>query len=208
VDFEDVAISPGPTADKDYIYVGDIGDNESRRPQVRVYRTVEPGIVPAKRPEFLRAAMEDFRFVYPQGPCDAEALLVEPESGDIYIATKEKKRARIFRAAADQLKPGQTVTLEHVATLKQDKVSGGDVSRDGKWVVLRNEKTGWLWPRRPGESLADTLATTEPREISVRDKSQAKNGEAITFDPAGNSYFTISEGVNQPLARFPLKASE
>ena len=40
VDFEDIASGPGPTADEAYLYIGDIGDNEARRPQVRVYRAV------------------------------------------------------------------------------------------------------------------------------------------------------------------------
>jgi hypothetical protein len=47
-----------------------------------------------------------------------------------------------------------------------------------------------------------------PRAVPVRQKSQSKNGEAICFEPNSSGYFTISEGNNQPLARFLLPSNE
>ena len=43
-DFEDIAIGPGPVPELDYVYLGDIGDNFSRRSSVVVYRFPEPAV--------------------------------------------------------------------------------------------------------------------------------------------------------------------
>lgn len=208
VDFEDIASGPGPSADEAYLYIGDIGDNDSRRPQVRVYRTLEPKLASSGTPQYLNAQMDDFRFTYPDGPVDAEALLIDPLTGDIFIVSKEKKLSRVFRAPADQLSSGTSIELEEVATIKVGQVSAGDISADGRQILLRNEKEGWLWQRDPVASVAETLSESHAIAVPVRHKKQAKNGEAATFDPAGSGYFTVSEGANPHLARFPLPANQ
>jgi hypothetical protein len=148
--------------------------------------------------------VEDFRFTYPDGPVDAEALLVDPLSGDIFIISKESNHARLFRAAADRLNPGTTTELESVGTIKINKVSAGDILPSGRQIILRNENTGWLWQRDPAQSVAETLSQPRAVQVPVRHKSQAKNGEGISFTPTGTGYFTISEGVKPPLTLFPL----
>ncbi len=45
IDWEDVAIGPGPHAQTPYLYAGDIGDNGSVRPNVVLYRVPEPKVV-------------------------------------------------------------------------------------------------------------------------------------------------------------------
>ena len=42
VDWEDMAIGPGPNRGKSYLYLGDIGDNLKTREEMIVYRVVEP----------------------------------------------------------------------------------------------------------------------------------------------------------------------
>ena len=37
-DVEDIAIGPGPRSGVDYVYLGDIGDNDDKRPEVRLVR--------------------------------------------------------------------------------------------------------------------------------------------------------------------------
>jgi hypothetical protein len=204
VDFEDVASGPGPEEGKDYLYISDIGDNDGRRPQVRVYRTLEPILDNGDRPEYLRAQMEDFRLTYPDGQHDAEALLVDPISRELLIATKEKKSTKIYHVPLDELKPKQPIELKLLTTLGVGSISGGDISRDGRWFVLRSEKEGWLWPRDPERNLILTFSTTLPQAVPVRAKPQAKNGEAIAIDASSTGYYTISEGEYQPLKLFPL----
>ena len=71
VDWEDIAIR-GRT-----LYIGDIGDNLAQRPEIAVYRMPETSTV-----------AEKITLRYPDGPHDAEALLVDPRDGTIVIVTK------------------------------------------------------------------------------------------------------------------------
>ena len=66
VDWEDIAID-GKT-----IYIGDIGDNAAVRPSIVVYRVTEPALT-AKS-----VNATTFTLRYPDGPHDAEALMVDP----------------------------------------------------------------------------------------------------------------------------------
>ena len=84
VDTEAVAWS------RNRLYVGDIGDNTGTRKTIRVYWFDDPS--PNDRTRTYRAW--DFR--YPDGPHDAETLLVSP-SGRLYVATKEL-RGGLYRA--------------------------------------------------------------------------------------------------------------
>src|ERR1041384_2212242 len=45
-DWEDIAIGPGPQSNTPYLYIGDIGDNNSVRPDIVVYRVPEPALTP------------------------------------------------------------------------------------------------------------------------------------------------------------------
>lgn len=202
-DLEDIAIGPGPQAGRDYLYLGDIGDNDERRPEIRVWRFAEPivGSVPEAR--LSAADVDEFRLSYPDGPHNAEAMMVDPRTGDLLIVTKEKRRARVYAARADSLNSKASTTLEKVAVIDCRYVSGGDISRDGSLVVLRRESRGWLWHRRDGESIPDALGRG-PQEIPVRCAGQALNGEAIALGCEGRGYYTISEGKQQPICLFSL----
>src|SRR5262249_23702109 len=46
IDWEDMAIGPGPRQGRSYLYLGDIGDNSRRRNQITVYRVAEPQVTP------------------------------------------------------------------------------------------------------------------------------------------------------------------
>ena len=53
-DWEDIAAGPGPKRGESYLYIGDIGDNNSRRPYVTVYRIPEPASLNQNRNERSR----------------------------------------------------------------------------------------------------------------------------------------------------------
>lgn len=205
-DVEDIAIGPGPDKGRDYLYLGDIGDNEARRKAIRVCRVPEPDLDPQGRAHLRATDFEEFMLKLPGGGADCEALLVDPETGDIYIVTKENKRAKVYMAAGDKLTAGETIPLKLVLNLKVKKVSGGDISPDGTKILLRNESDGWLWHRQPGASIVDTLATQESLEVQVRTSVQARNGESVGFSADSEGYYTISEGKQQPLAWFRAAA--
>ena len=80
VDVEAVAVH------KDRLYVGDIGDNNGRRSFVRVFYFNNP------RANGLTVTYHAYDFRYPDGPHDAEALLVN-DSGRLFIVTKDQDGA-------------------------------------------------------------------------------------------------------------------
>src|SRR2546421_8998981 len=133
-DFEDIAIGPGPRADIDYLYFADIGDNDINRKNVRIYRIPEPAIYGyfADQP-VSQAAPEGTEIVlrYPDGPHDAEALLADPLTGDLFIAVKQTGGSQIYQATKAQIESGSPVQLESVRHISFDLVSGGDISPDG-----------------------------------------------------------------------------
>ena len=49
VDWEDLSAGPGPKPDTNYLYIGDIGDNDGTRSEIVVYRIPEP-VIPASDP--------------------------------------------------------------------------------------------------------------------------------------------------------------
>src|ERR1041384_1971842 len=92
-DWEDMAAGPGSDANTSYLYIGDIGDNDAVRDEVVIYRVPEPALtaeprrLTKARPGTTEPA-EAIRLKYPDGKHDAEALLVHPTTGNIYIVNK------------------------------------------------------------------------------------------------------------------------
>jgi hypothetical protein len=207
VDTEDIAFGPGPEEARDYLYVGDIGDNEEDRREVRVVRFTEPEVSGERGQQVRVEDAEIFRLAYPDGPRDAEALFVDSQDGTLCIVTKEDDGARLYTVPLDQLSEERTAKLTNAGTPDVRQVSAGAISADGSRIVLRREGQGWLWHRDKGESVADALAR-KPEKVPVLGKRQGPNGEAICFAPDGEGYFTVSEGKNQTLYRFDLPSPE
>lgn len=191
-DWEDMAIGPGPNHDLDYLYLGDIGDNLHFRPYVTVQRIAEP--TPDAGGGFV-AGVEVFNLVYPEPGPDAEAMFVDPVTGDLYIATKPNGgggESGIYRVGADQLVDGATIDLTLIASFPLDKgvfVTGADIDATGAAVAFRGYNEVWVW-RRTELDLGKTFATEPCRAPSTAEVQ----GEAITFAADGFSYYTISEG--------------
>lgn len=197
-DLEDIAIGPGPLPELQYIYVGDIGDNAAARPGIRVYRAAEPAAYSYQSANPLSRtfpSVEGFSIRYPDGSHNAEELMVDPLSGDLFIATKEANRSRIYSAERSQLTNGATITLSFVRELDFDIVSAGDIRPDGFEIILRQEDFARVWQRTSLQTIAQALAGT-PKAARVIGTPAEPNGEGISFAGDGLGYYTISEGAN------------
>ena len=84
VDWEDMAAAPCPDGSGPCIWVGDIGDNDANRDSVSVYAVPEPHI----DGRIVANEFWHFPFRYPNGPRDAEALVVSPEGRTLWIFEK------------------------------------------------------------------------------------------------------------------------
>ena len=207
-DFEDIAIGPGPQPDLQYIYCGDIGDNSATRSSIRVYRAAEPAVYAYQAREPMTAkfpSVEKFTLTYPDGAHNAEALLVDPWTREVLVATKESGNFRIYRAEPSQLHDGTQVTLSFVTEVGFDIVSAGDISPDGHEILLRQEEFARIWRRSAGQSIAEALAGT-PTDVPVIGMPTEPNGEGVAFVADGRGYFTISEGT-RPLLYFFAKTN-
>lgn len=198
-DWEDIAIGPGPDPQHDTLYVGDIGDNRAKRSSIVVYRVQEPAVDPNQvSVEKTVGPADPIELVYPDGSKDAETLMVDPLNGDIYIITKREFPSRVYRAPDPQFAKKQNM-LEQVAKLPWGFAVGGDISPDGKWIVVRGALNASLWIRPEGEPLWHAFRATHVSLNLIAERQ----GEAICFDAAGRGYYTISEMKHPPLYYFP-----
>ena len=222
VDWEDVAVGPGSDGSS-ALYLGDIGQNGGFRDPVTVYRVPEPDAAPDGTGGTLAGA-EALELTYPSGSVDAEALLVDPVTGDLIVVTKViEGTSTILRAAADDLVPGAPITMEEAgtvtvtdpgpvdgATFPGTLVTGADISPDGSVVVLRTYKEVLVHARPEGASVAEALAG-EPCAVPVPGEPQ---GEAVAVTGAGDALVTISElgptpaGDPLPVHRIALAPAE
>lgn len=200
-DWEDLALAPGPDGSP-HLFVAEIGDNQAVHPSVAVLRFPEPD--PAAGDAVV--VPERIQLAYPDGPRDAEALLVDPASGDLVLVTKSLDGvADVFVAPglATAPAPSGTTTLEPVGTLTLgtlEAVTAGDVSPDGRTIVLRSPVSTFVWHDDAGAGVARTLLDAEPCPApAVLDPF----GEAAAVDPADGSILLLGEGAGATLHRVP-----
>lgn len=212
VDWEDIAAGPGPSAGVSYLYLADIGDNAASRASVQVYRVPEPLVDPtvAPGPPQTLDGVAKLNLTYPNGPHDAEALIVDPPTGQLFVVSKDLVGgvAQVFRAPAN-LGADTTTMLTQVATVSLGAwqgVTGADVTPAGDVVALRTYLSVFLFPRAAGQSLGQAFtqsscAGAAPPFGSATSASEPQ-GEAIGFTPDGRGYVTVSEGIHPTLHQF------
>jgi hypothetical protein len=198
-DWEAIAVGPCPAGS--CIYVGDIGDNGAHRQRITIYRIPDADAKSGSTP-----ASEVFHATYPDGPHDAETLLMSKE-GRLFVVTKGETGAVALYAFPREMRAGASVRLERVGQPRQggktgdaDRVTDGSVSGDGQWVVLRS-KTALTFYKA-----ADFFAGNWREASSVDVKSLAEpQGEGVAFG-ADNVLYLAGEGggKSQPgtFARF------
>ena len=196
--WEDIAIGPGPEPNVDYLYIGDIGDNNAKRKDVTVYRIIEPNVNAGQASvNFTINNVESIVLIYPDGPRDAETLLLDPLTKDIYIISKEGT-SKVYRAAYPQLTTGKTI-LEEVAKLHWGMATAGDISPDGREIVVRGYFAASLWLRSKDEPMWKAFENSECSIPIILEQQ----GESICFDANGAGYYTTSEHKHQPIYYFP-----
>lgn len=198
VDWEAMDVGPGPRPGVSYLYLGDIGDNDARRAEVTVYRVPEPRVATGGG---TLTGVETLRLAYPDGPRDAEALVVDPRSGALLLIEKREEGgpAAVYRAPGG-IRPGVLTTLRRSGTMRLgnglvNAVTAADLSRDGARLAVRTYGSVYLWQRSPRRSVEATL-----RALPCRGPTPLElQGEAVAFRPDGRSYATVAEGPRPSL---------
>jgi hypothetical protein len=189
-DPEDMALGADGT-----IWLADTGDNGQTRETVALI---------GLRPDGSSMLT---RLTYPDGPHDAEALLLAPD-GTPYVVTKEVLGASSVYRPDAPLTDGATVPMSRVLGLGftltgtpggpvgragQLLVTGGAVSADGQRIALRTYTDAYVWPLA-GADVVGALSG-EPVRVPL---PEAPQGEAIAF--AGNNRDLLVSGEGLPAA--------
>jgi hypothetical protein len=197
-DWEDIAIGPGPDPNEPYLYIGDIGDNLACYDEVTVYRVREPKVGAAAPFGTISAGRADgIRLVYPDSPRDAETLLVDPLTRDIYVVSKREWPSKVYRAAFPQ-STTQPNRMERVGVLPWGAAVAGDVSSDGRAVIVRGMFNASIWTRPSDKPLWQAFSG---KQTGLRLMPEPQ-GEGICFDRNNQGYFTIGEMLHPPLHYF------
>lgn len=192
LDWEDMAIGPGPDRRFEYLYLADFGNNQRKKKSFVIYRTPEPVVM--NDPAFgatqgAAKFVEALRFTYPEPEStvyDAETLLVDPETGAITVITKddsdESGPSYVFRTegAPDRFEVNILTPAGEIqfGSGIRNRVSGGDVSADRKWVIVRSYLDARLYPLKPNQHIAESL---QGMYITIPLANEPQ-GEAIGFD--------------------------
>jgi len=170
------------------VWVADVGDNAHRRGSVRVAR------VPVGEGErSVRAP--SYELVLPDGPRDAEALLVHPTTGRLHLVTKGVLGGEVLEAPR-RLDPDRPNALREVGTAP-GLVTDGAFLPDGRHVVVRSYGQGYVlaWP------------TWEVVERWDLPRQRQAEGLAVRTGPDGTDELLLSsEGVRTDVLREPVPA--
>lgn len=182
-DWEDMAVANGPLSGTSYIYLADIGDNSLVSPDYFIYRFAEPAASAN-----VVGAIERIRFQYPDGPHDAETVLVDNSTKDIYIITKQDIPSQVYKLSYPQ-STGAINTATLSGSLPFSGATSAAVSSDGKEILVKTYTAIWEWNKNDGQTIEQALAGT-PVPLSYQLEPQ---GEAVCFKNDNTGFFTLSE---------------
>ncbi len=212
VDYEDIAIGAGPLAGTDYLYVGDIGDNEAARGSISIYRFAEPTVDMKDNSTQTVNDVERIRLRYPDGSHDAETLMIDPMTGDLLIGSKREATFNLYRVTQDEIAAagGEKITMRLESSVAAPGLvipffnhwaTGGDISADGKIISVRTHHNVLFWQREAGQSIGDAM-NGQPVTLGI-DGYQIQ-GEAIAFTPDGLGFYTVQEGEGTPVKYYEM----
>lgn len=182
-DWEDIALASGPVAGINYIYLADIGDNDQVKSQYSIYRFAEPGASANEVSDY-----DKINFKYPDGAHDADAILVDNTTKDIYIITKKDVSSRIYKLAYPQSTASiNTAVLS--GSLSFNDVTSAAFSPDNKEILVKTYEKIYYWKKKKEQTIEQTLAEA-PLTLSYQLEPQ---GEAVCFKNDNSGFFTLSE---------------
>lgn len=187
-------MSMGVVADgPDWIYVADIGDNNSNRASIVIYRFEEPvASVLSPTGTLSISEIESATLAYPNGAKNAEAMFVDPKTQDLIIATKDQGTATVYRAPGSAFGSAST-TLEEVGKISMNsQISAGDISATGDLIVFRTYDSLLLFPR--AATWKDTFTATGIT-IPAPAKAEDPQSEGVTFTSDGKAWLSAGEQV-------------
>ncbi len=184
-DWEDIAI--GTWSDSTTVlFIGDIGDNGRKHEFNYIYCVKEPDTTEVSKTEPLEL-VSTLCFTYADGPRDAETLLFDPITRNLFVVTKSEHEVHVYEITYPY--PSDTVSIGPSLLLPVRHITAGSISRDGSEILIKSYIAVYYWKRQPGQSVIDALRA-EPVELPYE---QEPLGEAISWASDGSGYYTLSE---------------
>lgn len=203
-DWEALAYWKNPKG-KNYIYVGDIGDNNANVPIYQIHRFREPKSNSIEFYTGIIKNIQTIQFELPGGSRDLEAMFVDQLNGDIYLISKREDKKRLYRIPNRAFKKNEIVEADFIMKLDFSRpnsdlpilqklyyITAADISRNNDEIIIRNYLDVYYWKKNKYESIPDALS----RKPFVVPSVQEPQGEAIAFSKKGTGYFAISEQVD------------
>src|SRR6478672_8631583 len=145
IDWEDIAEFKDASG-KCFIYIGEIGNNNLSRDIHTIYRFPEPFVTPERANTRKKNALEtepsdSVNFSYADAPHNAETLIVQPVTGDIYVLSKNRTDPSGVYKIAPSFGSATVQKVPYIAQIKVPSIpfgllTGGDAASDGRHVVL------------------------------------------------------------------------
>ncbi len=196
------------------LLIGDIGDNDGVRGELLIYRIPEPVIEPGTPASNLANAHETappevMKIAYEDGRHNAETLLVHPQTGDIYIVTKEKSGPAAIHKVGPAFGLEAVVKTRKVASISvpaspEGRITGGSFSPDGRRAMLCDLQGGYELILPQDNNDPDAIWSQKPVKVDIGSRKQ---GEGVSYARDGLSLFASSEKKNTPLFQVRRKLS-
>jgi hypothetical protein len=179
---------------RNWLFLGDIGDNPRKRTEIVIYRVEEPSGESRGIADFAA-----YRIRYEDRARDCEAFFVT-KTGDIWLISKAREGETVVYLVSSP-KTGLVNVAKAMGRLPIDTggglgklVTGASLSPDGKWVAVRTY-TGLLEYQVP-RRFSDWIKGN-PSSIAPPVEAQ---GEAVSYSRDGKLLATTSEGSPCPVS--------
>ncbi|MGB0588451.1 MAG: hypothetical protein ACPGU1_02115 [Myxococcota bacterium] len=199
-DWEDMAQGPceAGAPESSCLYVGDIGDNNKARTYLKIHRVPEPDVSLGDH-TVAREDYDTMTVVYPDGPRDCEALIVD-SNGYVYLLSKEWSDT-VFRLYGSPFLPGaELVPMQFLSEHDISDVGGtvalvtaASFSISKNRLLVRTYGAAFEYQLGPDETLSE-LPWATTKNVPVANEGQ---GEAVAYDEVG--YWHVSEGKEPPI---------
>ncbi|WP_149183503.1 WD40 repeat domain-containing protein [Streptomyces sp. TRM49041] len=172
------------------VYVGDIGDNlDGSWSHVWIYRFPEP-----KRLGDQTVDATQYTVKYEDGARDAEALMVHPKTGRVYIASKNEDGGGLYEGP-EKLSAKGTNVFRRIGEVPW--VTDGAFSPDGTRLVLRSyfSARGYEWKN-------GRLGADDRVRAPILGQS-----ESVTYTADGSALLFGTEGESSRVVRVPVEGT-
>jgi hypothetical protein len=195
-----------------YLIAADIGDNNGKRKDVRIYVIEEPEAGDEKVDYAWR-----IEFTYPEGPRDAESVAVDIENRRILVLTKRdvpavlyslllqpetKKRIDAERLGVVNSLPQPSKSDLEFASRQNSwhwQPTAMDISNDNTQAVVLTYGGVFLYRRDAGEDWFDAMQ----RRPVVISRTRNRQAESVAFSEDGDSVYITIEKKHGPIFRLP-----